>query len=104
VLYGANASGKSNLIKAMSMAQKLLLRPAEIERPIPRVPFKLDAACMGKPSRFEFEIKVNDRYYSYGFSVTSKRVEEEWLFVIDQEPDRRIFERTRGKIELPGAG
>lgn len=100
VLYGANASGKSNLIKAMSTAQILVLRPVDVERPIPVVPFKLDAACKDKPSRFEFEIKVGVRYYCYGFSVTSKRVEEEWLFEINQEPERKIFERKRGRIDF----
>ncbi len=63
-LYGANASGKSNLIKATSMAQTLVLRPVEVERTIPVVPFKLDAACRDKPSRFESEIKVKN--YSTG--------------------------------------
>jgi uncharacterized protein len=100
LLYGANASGKSNLIKAMSTAQKLVLRPLDVGSAIPHCPFKLDAACRNAPSRFEFEIKVNERSYSYGFSVTAKRVEEEWLFKINQEPERKIFERARGKIDI----
>ena len=82
------------------MAQKLVLGPAKVGGPIPCVPFKLHAAWRDQPSRFEFEIKVDERYYAYGFSVTSKLVEEEWLVEINQEADRRIFERKRGEIVL----
>ena len=100
VLYGANAAGKSNLLKAMAIAKALVTRPLEADRAIPIVPFKLDQSCGDKPSRFEFEIKVGERYYSYGFSLTSRRIEEEWLFDIDQKTDRKIFERTRGKFDF----
>ena len=100
VLYGANASGKSNLIKAMAFASSLVARPIEVDRSIQVTPFKLDPSCREKPSRFEFEIKVGERYYSYGFSLTSKKVEEEWLFEIDQNTERKVFERTRGKIDF----
>jgi uncharacterized protein len=100
VVYGANAAGKSNLIKAMAIASSLVARPLEADRSIPVVPFKLDPSCREKPSRFEFEIKVGERYYSYGFSLTSRRVEEEWLFEIGQTTERKIFERARGKIDF----
>ncbi len=80
VLFGANASGKSNLVKAIDMARKIILHPAEAGGSIPLVPFKLDNACLSRPSRFEFEIQLADSIYAYGFTVTTKRVEEEWLY------------------------
>jgi AAA15 family ATPase/GTPase len=99
VVYGANASGKSNLVKALAMAKNLVLHPAEAGGRVMRTPFKLDPESRARPSRFEFEIEVDDRYFAYGFSTTSDRVEEEWLFEVNCTPERPIFERTRKGFE-----
>lgn len=99
VIYGANASGKSNLVKAMLMARELILKPAGVHQRIDRVPFKLDPSSWDKPTRFEFEVKLDDRYFAYGFSVTSEKVEEEWLFEVGRDVEIRIFERTEGGFE-----
>ena len=99
VLYGANASGKSNLVKAILMARNLILIPAGADKLIARAPFKLDPACRDKPTRFEFEIKLGERCFAYGFAVSSQRVEEEWLFEIGRSVEERIFERTVNGFE-----
>jgi AAA15 family ATPase/GTPase len=100
IIYGANASGKSNLVKAMAMAKQIILHPAEAGGRIVQNPFKLDPACRHRPTRFEFEIKAGDRYFAYGFSYRPERIEEEWLFEVTRTSENRIFERSRGKIEL----
>jgi AAA15 family ATPase/GTPase len=100
VIYGANASGKSNLVKAMDISRRLILNAPKADQPIDRRPFKLDKECRKRPSRFEFEIKLKDRYYAYGFAVSSERVVEEWLFEVARRQERRLFERRQGKIEL----
>jgi uncharacterized protein len=100
LIYGANASGKSNLVRAMSHARDLILHPASPEEQIPLTPFKLDPECRKKPSRFEFEIKVNDRFFAYGFAATARRIEEEWLVALDGDDERGIFERTNDGIVL----
>ncbi len=99
VMYGANASGKSNLVKAMLMARDLILYPQGVRRRIVRAPFKLDLACRDAPTRFEFEIKLVDRCFAYGFSVSAERVEEEWLFEVGRTVEDRIFERKDGVFE-----
>lgn len=99
VIYGANASGKSNLVKAMVMARDRILNPTGARQRIDRVPFKLDPACRDRPTRFEFEIKFDSRYFAYGFSVSSQRVEEEWLFEVGRTVEERIFERTANGFE-----
>jgi predicted ATPase len=99
VIYGANASGKSNLVKAMLMARNLILKPTGAHQRIDRVPFKLDPACGDHPTRFEFEVKVGNRYFAYGFSVSSERVEEEWLFEVGRNQEVRIFERVGNDFE-----
>jgi uncharacterized protein len=99
VIYGANASGKSNLVKALLMAGRLILNQTGAGKPIDRVPFKLDPACRERPTRFEFEMKLGSRYFAYGFSVSSVRVEEEWLFEVGRTKEFRIFERSGSEFE-----
>lgn len=93
VMYGANGSGKSNLVKAIEFAQKLILEGTKSDKPISFVPFKLNADCIKKPGKFEFVIKHNGTLYTYGFLVNSKRVIEEWLYAIINKNEQRLFER-----------
>jgi len=96
-IYGANASGKSNLFKAMDFMRKTVLRSAETKRrgEFGIFPFLLDAESSGKPSGFEVVFLIEDFRYQYGFKVTRKRVEEEWLFAtpLKTNTGRLWFER-----------
>ena len=82
VIYGANASGKSNFVKALDFARDLILGRLASQRgeKIPRWPFMFDLEFMGEPSRFEFEVKCGSRLFLYGFEVTDQLVVSEWLF------------------------
>ncbi len=82
VIYGANASGKSNFVKALDFARGLIVGNLASQRgeQIPTRPFMFDLDFMGEPSRFEFEIKCGSRLFLYGFEVTQKLVDSEWLF------------------------
>lgn len=93
VIYGANASGKSNLIKALAHAQKLIVQGESAGKNLAHHPFKLDKATLSRPSRFEFEIKCGDRFFAYGFTMHQKLIDEEWLFEINKQGDKLIFER-----------
>lgn len=99
VIYGANASGKSNLIKAMDFARNLIVKGTRPNRRIPVTPYLLDSATESKASKFQFEIKCNLRSYIYGFEVDSKQVYSEWLYEIQSNIERMMFER---KTELDG--
>ena len=82
VIYGANASGKSNFVKALDFARDFIIGNLASQRgeQIPRLPFMFDLDYMGDPARFEFEVKCGSRLLLYGFEVTSKTVVSEWLF------------------------
>ena len=104
-LYGANASGKSNFLEAIRLAQDLITRGTRGEMPIGVVPFRLDAACRDKPSRFEFVFTHESILYTYGFAATSQRIEEEYLFAYYTSKESRVFERvTRGSTVVVKAG
>ena len=100
-IYGANASGKSNLIKAIKFFKYFLteFRPIEEgEIKIPRVSeFLLSEHTEGKPSFFETEILLEEEVYVYGFEVSKKEIHAEWL---RRKKGKKIFfERKKQKIE-----
>jgi AAA15 family ATPase/GTPase len=83
-VYGPNASGKSNLIKAMSAMERLVLTSATKMNLGDRIdvsPFRLDSATLNQPSRFEVTVLLDGVTYVYGFSATTDRVHDEWLHV-----------------------
>ncbi len=89
IIYGANASGKSNIIKAMSIIQKIALGGFP-KRSIE--PFKLSAPN-NIPSKIEIEFKSNKHYYAYGVEFSIKGIAEEWLFEINNRTDKEVFSR-----------
>jgi len=97
IIYGANASGKSCLIDSMKFVQDFVLQGTNVESTIPLRKFKLNPESKLKPSRFEFEIKINNENYAYGFSLDYNSVLEEWLYKINKKNEKSIFERYTNK-------
>lgn len=100
VLYGANASGKSNLVKAIHFGQQLLLKGTPANNLLNFQPFKLDKNSLRKPSRMEFEIKHRGRCYAYGFLFDKHQIKGEWLYLIDNKRSKPIFERDHNHFNL----
>ncbi len=98
LIYGANASGKSNLIKAMAFAKNFIVNGIEKHKNIDLTPFKLQESCVIKPVRFEFEFYCSGKAYAYGFVLEKHRVVEEWLFDLSQIEEISIFERKEQLI------
>jgi AAA15 family ATPase/GTPase len=104
-LYGANASGKSNLVQAIDFAKDLIVKGTKSGQAIHQVPFRLDKTWSRKPSHFEFTINFNGITYIYGFKLTSSQILEEWLFAVTNKAAKEIryFERTTtqgGKTQI----
>jgi uncharacterized protein len=99
-IYGANASGKSNLVKAMQKAAWLVLVGTPPGRLIDVAPFKLDAEAERKPSRFEFEIWADEARWSYGFSYTTARIEAEWLYRDAGNGETKVFHRVTDEDDV----
>ena len=93
VIYGANAAGKSNLVKAMAYARERILRGARPNQRLPFNPYRFSKECLNKPSTFKFEFSIGDSSYAYGFSLDATRIHEEWLYEITASSERPIFER-----------
>lgn len=89
VIYGANASGKSNVIKAVALLQQIATGrfPAgDFE------PFKL-AKPINPVSKIEIEFKTGGRYFAYGMEFSINGIKEEWLYEINSRSDKLIFTR-----------
>ncbi len=95
IVYGANASGKSNLIKSIDFGKKLVLKGTKAEQPITFDIFKLDKKSTKANSRIEYEIQHKGKNYAYGFVFNSKEIIEEWLFEITRKSETKIFERKK---------
>ncbi len=93
-IFGANASGKSNFVKAMEFAREVILYGTK--RRCNNCYFKLDESFESKPSYFEFEILVNNKYYSYGFEILLKEnvFTSEWLIeLLTNGEEKVLFKR-----------
>lgn len=93
IIYGANAAGKSNLIKAMNFARTMIVEGTDEKQRIPVTLFRLDKSMEDKPSRFQFEIKCNSSAYVYGFELDSKQVYSEWLSELRPSSEAMLFNR-----------
>jgi AAA15 family ATPase/GTPase len=101
VIYGANASGKSNLISAMQFFRTFTLsssREGQIEEEIATEPFLLSTDYESKPSHFEATFIHNRTRFRYGFEVDRKRVHSEWLFSTSSSREAELFVREEDQI------
>ncbi|MBU4145295.1 MAG: ATP-binding protein, partial [Candidatus Thermoplasmatota archaeon] len=94
-IYGANASGKSNVLKALSYIKRLVQTSHnyQSDTKIKYSPFKLDKKCRNKPSKFQIIFIKNDIKYIYGLSVTDVKVVDEYLYYYPGGRKSQIFDR-----------
>jgi uncharacterized protein len=101
VIYGANAAGKSNLLKAILTLQRLILTTASSQEGLPLVgitPFLLDKESASQPSEFSIIFVADDGImYEYYISATAKAVDKEWLVAYPNGRPQRWFERQLNK-------
>lgn len=96
VIYGPNASGKSNLLKAFRFMQQFVLnssKESQASEEIKVEPFRLNNAKLNYPSTFEVIFLVEKVKYRYGFTVTKKEILAEWLSFADKRKDEELYLR-----------
>lgn len=97
-IFGANASGKSNCLQALHYMRRMVAfsdREVEPGLGLNREPFRLDQEGLRDPSRYVVDLSLGGTRYTYGFTVDSERVLEEWLYYYPKHRKRRVFERDR---------
>ena len=96
VIYGANASGKSNIINALAFMKGVVAESATQIREGQKFyfqPFKLDGISSTKPSEFEITFITDGIRYQYGFSLLAERIISEWLLVYKTSKPQIWFDR-----------
>lgn len=104
VIYGANASGKSNLLRGFSFFRRMVLashREGSPEGGVPRVPFALKRGRT-EPSRFEADVVVDEVRYTLGFSCNDEQFTEEWLYSYPEGKKRVLYERIGSEVNFGG--
>jgi AAA15 family ATPase/GTPase len=103
VIYGANASGKTNFIKAIEFMRSAILfshRQGKPEGGVPRLPYQLDSQIRSSPTMVEADFVLKDIRYQYGFECDDDQFVSEWLYTFPEGKRRRLFERTKNEVEF----
>ena len=106
VVYGANGSGKSNLLSAIGFYRKFILSSSndrQADDEIMTIPFLLSTETENKPSSFEMVFVIDAIRFRYGFEATKKIITAEWLFGFDTENSNKestYFTRENQNIKV----
>lgn len=105
VIYGANASGKSNLVKSLEFIKTVIMEGLPVE--------SVNDYCRNKDSNkdresvFELQFTVGDKFYAYGFAavLSRRKIIEEWLYELMQDGNaNNLFSRDGGNMPKLGDG
>lgn len=102
IIYGANASGKSNFIRAMSTMKRIVMQSfnqSSLET-LDITPFLLNTETENSPSYFEILFEILNVRYRYGFEITNNEVISEWLFESKKNSEKLLFVRADDGIEV----
>ena len=100
VIFGPNASGKSNILIAMAKMRDII--ELESKDKLKITPFKFDAEYQEKPTFFEVRFLLNEIIYRYGFKIKNQIITEEWLYHRKNKPRAReniYFKRNYQNFE-----
>ena len=96
-IYGANAAGKSNLLKALKTMKKIILESNTRGDKLDLQPFLLHTDSIDKPSEFEITFVFDEIRYQYGFTANSEKIIEEWLIAYPKGRPQNWFARAYDK-------
>lgn len=102
ILFGANASGKSNLVKALEYMKNVILTSSNPLNPLVQnnTPFAFMNTSKDESTLFEIEIVANDIFYDYGFEIKQKQIVNEFLKRRTNGRLVNIFSRNLMGIDL----
>lgn len=104
LIYGSNAAGKTNIIKALKAMIETILFSQTKGSPddiIPtHRPFLLDSSSKEKPTEFEMNFILDGVRFNYGFAVLGSEVAEEWLYSYPHGTPRKLFQREKQEFSF----
>lgn len=99
VIYGANASGKSNSIKALVTFIRIIKDSVREEKALSLIDsFQLSTETIDKPTFFQLIFRVDKTRYRYGFEADENSIKSEWLYSTPNKREQNLFIRENDKI------
>jgi uncharacterized protein len=102
-IYGANASGKSNLAKALQFMKWFMVNSSKETQSTEAIgveKFRLSTETDDQPSFFEIVFLLDGQQHRYGFTADQEKVRSEWLYYVPKTRETKLFDRDSGKFEL----
>ena len=104
-IYGANSSGKTNVIKALGWFRYIVTKNSKLDPDdaLLQLPFLLDVQTREAPTVFEIQILLDSTVYRYGFEYLPTEIVSEWLYEKEVKPyakERRLFQREKQEIDI----
>ena len=102
VVYGANAGGKSNLVKAFAFMKYMVLHGTRPDSLIDYHKFLLAKEAKDQLSKLEIEIQAGGKNYDFGFEFNNEEIVNEWLYEFTKRSETMIYDRKDGVFSLDG--
>jgi len=103
IIYGANASGKSNFLKALIFMRRIVLNRDKVilsTDSLKHYPFKLNTETEDSSSSFEMVFFIKETKYRYGFELDATTIYAEWLYADENGKESKLFYRDIDEEEL----
>lgn len=103
VVYGANSSGKSNILRAMALMKSIIKKSVRLNPSdyLDYDPFLLDEGSKNRPTLFELTFTINNIRYRYGFEYNKRIIVNEWLYekIIGQR-EYNLYVRSEKEFDI----
>ena len=98
-IYGANASGKSNAVRALAAFIRIIKDSVKEEKILSLIDaFQLSTETVAQPTFFQLIFRVGKTRYRYGFEANNKSIKSEWLFSTPNKREQPLFIRENNEI------
>jgi uncharacterized protein len=102
-IYGANASGKSNLLKALQFMKWFMINSSKETQSTEAIGverFRLSTETDDQPSFFEIVFLLDGQQHRYGFTADREKVVSEWLYYVPKTRETKLFDRQGDKFDI----
>ena len=108
LIFGANASGKSNLLSALEFLRSFwFAKKQDLDEETGAIPFLLDTETPAEPSEFNIKFYIGDKRYWYMLQLNERQVIKEALYIYNSVQPSSLFprkmERTQSVVKLNGS-
>lgn len=101
-IFGANGSGKSNLITALRVLTKMILEPTDdIEDALPYMPFRLNKQNKFEDTEFTIRLIKNKKTYRYHICYNMEEVTLEELYIVSQNYEEKVYFKRTNSSDVP---